>query len=251
MVAVTEKPGSDPGRRGRRGHESRTGQRDRLLQLVREHHGAVDAADLAARMGLHVTTVRFHLDVLCREGTIRRINLNRPGVGRPRTGYLAVEQRVDYRMLAEILATELGETAAERLQRAQHAGRMWARQMTGRAEPGVESDGSTPDALDRAARMTVEIFDQMGFAPELEAGAELETGTEPPTGRQRVIRLHACPIRDLARAHRDVVCGVHLGLLQGLLTMATADRPEASALTAGLEPFVEPELCLVRLADHD
>lgn len=247
---MAEKPGSDPGRRSRRGHESRTGQRNRVLQLVREHDGAVDAADLAARTGLHVTTVRFHLDVLCKEGAIRRINLSRPGVGRPRTGYLAVEQRVDYQMLAEVLALELGETAAERMQRAQHAGRMWARQMAESlpdgAEPGIDDGPSgVSDALDRAARMTVDVFDRMGFAP----------ATEPPTGRQRVIRLHACPIRDLARAHRDVVCGVHLGLLQGLLTTATTaterSTTEAPALTAGLEPFVEPELCLARLTVHE
>ena len=78
--------------------------------MVREHGGAIDAVELASRIKLHVTTVRFHLDALCDEGAIERTRMNRDGVGRPRTGYRAVEERLDYRILAEILAMELGET---------------------------------------------------------------------------------------------------------------------------------------------
>ena len=40
--------------------------------MVREHGGAIDAVELASRMKLHVTTVRFHLDALCDEGAIER-----------------------------------------------------------------------------------------------------------------------------------------------------------------------------------
>ena len=78
--------------------------------MVREHGEAIDAVELASRIGLHVTTVRFHLDALCDEGAIERTRIYRDGVGRPRTGYRAVEERLDYRILAEILAMELGET---------------------------------------------------------------------------------------------------------------------------------------------
>ena len=35
---------------------------ERVLRMVREHDGAIDAVELAAQIGLHVTTVRFHLD---------------------------------------------------------------------------------------------------------------------------------------------------------------------------------------------
>ena len=93
---------------------------------MREHDGAVDAAEIAARMGLHMTTVRFHLDALCSEGTVERTRITRAGVGRPRTGYLAVRERLDYRSLAEILALELGDTADKRRRRAEAAGRRWA-----------------------------------------------------------------------------------------------------------------------------
>ena len=52
--------------------------------------------------------------------------MTRAGVGRPRTGYLAVRERLDYRSLAEILALELGDTADKRRRRAEAAGRRWA-----------------------------------------------------------------------------------------------------------------------------
>jgi hypothetical protein len=56
----------------------------------------------------------------------------------------------------------------------------------------------------------------------------------------------------LARVHPEVSCGVHLGLLQGLLDHAVAagGQPDTQdqGLSARLDPFVEPELCLARLA---
>lgn len=224
--------------------------------MVREHDGAVDAVALASQIGLHVTTVRFHLDTLCDAGVIVRTRLNRPGAGRPRTGYLAVQERLDYRVLAEVLAVELGPTAETRARRAQHAGRKWAARLTASTDAGADgaSDADGDDALDGATRRTTDVFARMGFAPEI-ANTE-ETTTPSPADsastplRERIIRLHACPVRDLARAHPEVVCGVHLGLLQGLLTQpaAVGDRRKTSpAMSAVLEPFVEPELCLARL----
>ena len=216
-------------------------QRDRVLHMVREHDGAVDAVELAAQIGLHVTTVRFHLDALCDEGLIVRTRLGRAGAGRPRTGYRAVEQRLDYRILAEVLSRELGQTAETRARRAQWAGEKWAARLT--ASHGGPADDSDGDPLDRAAAHATELFTRMGFEPEM------ATAAEPlrPSGKRkakprpaRIIALHACPVRDLAKAHPEVGCAVHLGLLRGLL-------PSEPALSAELEPFVEPELCMARL----
>lgn len=229
--------------------------------MVREHGGAIDAVELAAQMKLHVTTVRFHLDALCDEGAIERTRMNRDGVGRPRTGYRAVEERLDYRILAEILAMELGETVQTRARRAQRAGQQWAGRIAdSHGEPVGGQDGSDAaevgDPLDRGAVLATEVFARMGFDPELaaesEPSASLSADSEQVLGRERVIRLHACPVRDLARAHPEVGCGLHLGLLQGLLDHAAASggQPvdEDAALSARLEPFVEPELCIARLA---
>lgn len=244
----------------RRNRLPRNRQRERVLQLVREHDGAIDAVELASQIGLHVTTVRFHLDALCDDGVMVRTRLNRAGAGRPRTGYLAVQEHLDYRVLAEVLAMELGQTVETRARRAQLAGQKWAARMaasegaaTDRA--GGTTDEGTDDALDRAAVRATVAFTGLGFAPELASAAEpttpLSAASESTRARQRLIRLHACPVRDLARARSEVVCGVHLGLLQGLLTQTVAEggrrKTARPAMSAHLEPFVEPELCLARL----
>jgi predicted ArsR family transcriptional regulator len=228
--------------------------------MVREHGDAIDAVELASRMKLHVTTVRFHLDALCDEGAIERTRIYRDGVGRPRTGYRAVEERLDYRILAGILAVELGETVEARARRAQRVGVQWAgRIAVSQDEPVAGQDvtdkAEVGDPLDRGAVLATEVFDRMGFDPELAAESEplasLSADSRQIVGRERVIRLRACPVRDLARAHPEVGCGIHLGLLQGLLDHAAAgggqpDTPD-KGLSARLDPFVEPELCIARL----
>jgi predicted ArsR family transcriptional regulator len=227
-------------------------QRQRILELVREHDGAVDAEELAEQIGLHVTTVRFHLDALCSQGVVERTRIARASVGRPRTGYLAVRDRLDYRGLAEILALELGDTKDQRRRRAEAAGRRWAQRIQAEAthEDVVEQDDSErtrPNATveDRAA-MVASVFARMGFGPELAPPAKSAGDT------QQAIRLHACPIRELARAHPEVGCSLHRGLLQGLLTNATtiddrAKKSPRSALQAELQPFVKPDLCIAKV----
>src|SRR6185312_15869996 len=247
----------------RRDRLPRNRQRERVLQMVREHGEAIDAVELASRIGLHVTTVRFHLDALGDEGAIERTRMNRDGVGRPRTGYRAVEERLDYRILAEILAMELGETTEARARRAQRAGQQWADRIArsqgkAAATEDVTDTEAVDGPLDRGAVLATEVFNRMGFDPELAAESEpmasLSADSKQIVGRERVIRLRGCPVRDLARAHPEVGCAIHLGLLQGLLDHATAaggqpDKPDKGdqGLSARLEPFVEPELCIARL----
>ncbi|MCV7196160.1 transcriptional regulator [Mycobacterium angelicum] len=238
----------------------RNRQRERVLAMVREHDGGIDAVELASQMGLHVTTVRFHLDGLCDEDVIVRTRINRPGRGRPRTGYRAVGARVDYRALAEVLAMELGRTEETRARRAQHAGHKWAARIASPRAIGIDvaedaSHADDVDALDRAAMDTTATFAGMGFAPELAATAEprpssAESGSA--LGAERIIRLHACPVRELARSRPEVVCAIHLGLLQGLVDKSPAGgeggpKSVRPAMTAHLEPLVEPDLCVARL----
>ncbi len=94
--------------------------------------------------------------------------------------------------------------------------------------------------------MVASVFARMGFGPEL------TPATKSAADTQQTIRLHACPIRELARAHPEVGCSLHRGLLQGLLTNATAadgrvKKSPRSALQAELQPFVEPDLCIAKV----
>lgn len=256
---MNDKTDSKAGTR-RRDRLPRNRQRERVLQIVRAHHGAIDAGEVASRIGLHLTTVRFHLDALCDEGAIERTRMHREGVGRPRTGYRAVEECLDYRILAEILAMELGETVEERAQRARRVGMQWAGRIASSQADSVadgDSGQAAPvgDSLDRGAALATKVFERMGFDPELAADSEpvasLSADSKRVVGRERVIRLRRCPVRDLARSHPEVGCGIHLGLLQGLLDHAAADsgKPEArnKGLSTRLDPFVETELCIARL----
>lgn len=234
---------------GRPHRAGRNRQRQRVLELVREHDEPVDAAELAVRLGLHTTTVRFHLDALCGDGVVERTRITRAGVGRPRTGYLAVRERLDYRRLAEILALELGDTVAERRRRAEAVGRRWAERIVGEDPAGQHvPDGAEPKtALEERATMVAKVFDRVGFGPEL-----MPTET---TGNRRTIRLNSCPVRDLARAHPEVACAMHRGMLRGLLANTAAREGDSAAsgplMRAELEPFVEHELCLAQVIAHD
>jgi predicted ArsR family transcriptional regulator len=225
---------NDSNDRPRRGPHNR--QRERVLQLVREYDEAVDAAELGARLGLHVTTVRFHLDALCEQGAAARTRIAPTGVGRPRTGYVAVQGHLDYHSLAEILALELGDTVEKRRRRAERAGRRWAARLAAGSTPDTDPDG----ILDRRAAKTADVFQRMGFGPEV---------TPPEKPGARTILLHDCPVRELAAAHPEVGCALHRGLLAGLLN--DAESSTQSVLQAELEPFVEPELCIARVIAHD
>ena len=233
-------------RSSRRSRSPRVRQRERVLGLVREHDGAIDAIEVAAQLRVHVSTARFHLDALCHDGLVERTRLTRAGVGRPRTGYRSAGG-LNYSVLAGVLAVGLGQTAEARAHRAQRAGREWVRRMPDR--PAVAPSGDVePEAyLELRTRTAVGLFRRLGFAPAL-ADPQGDNASS-----ERVIRLTACPVRSLARSHPESVCGVHLGLLQGLVDdaqpTARRTRPRPS-LSARLEPFVEPDVCIARLLTH-
>jgi predicted ArsR family transcriptional regulator len=203
--------------------------RQRLLELLRASGTPTDAHQLAQTVGLHVTTVRFHLEVLRRAGLLVRSPQPQPRVGRPRTVYAPVSAEADdtatgYQGLAGLLATHLSDTAEGRAARAEQAGLAWAEQLVPTA---LQSEPTVADA----ARQMNELFAEIGFDPEL---------TTVSGGWQ--IALRACPFRAVARAQPEVVCSVHAGLLRGSL-----DRLGVSA-TSRLVPFVQPELCFAQLA---
>ncbi len=77
----------------------------------------------------------------------------------------------------------------------------------------------------------VGVLDQLGFAPE-----------RRKSGGEQQIGLRHCPFLELAETRTNVVCPIHLGLMQGVL--------ESSAAPVGvdrLDAFVEPDLCLAHL----
>ncbi|WP_431955968.1 helix-turn-helix transcriptional regulator [Nocardia lijiangensis] len=200
--------------------------RRRLLAILRGASEPLDAQELARITGQHVTTVRFHLDVLTKESLVRQFQQPPRGRGRPRIGYSAVQRSVGYQELAQVLAEQLGPDPRRRSEAAVAAGRAWGAKL----DAGDHAVESLEDARD----VTMTLLSELGFAPERDPAEDSD---------QVLIRMTACPLRELARTHSEVVCGVHLGLIREVLD-SNGTRGEVNVR---LQPFVEPELCLTRL----
>ena len=213
--------------------------RVRVLEFLRERRAAATAGEVAVEVGLHPNTVRLHLDQLTDAGLVDRARESRRGPGRPRVLFTAVAEASPepgddgYRMLAGILAGELESTSARPGLVAAEAGRAWARTLApapaSSAEPTEPTEPTVPTRAAEASGRLVAALDDLGFAPV------------PPDRAGDPIELHRCPFQQVAAEHPEVVCGVHLGLIQRVLDDL------AAPLHARLEPFVAPGVCHAHL----
>jgi predicted ArsR family transcriptional regulator len=203
-----------------------------VLRVLRSSPDPLSIAAIADVLGVHPNTVRFHLESLIGDGQVEHVELNRKGPGRPPLMFRAVPQMDrggtrHYRLLAEVLAMAL---AAERdpSAKARAAGRAWGRKL----------DSASPTAhpsAEQAIDQLVDMLDDLGFDPERRVA----------DGKQQVGLRH-CPFLELAENRTNVVCPVHLGLMQGALE-AWGGTWGAPVSVDRLEAFVEPDLCLAHL----
>lgn len=198
--------------------------RRRVLKALLESPTPLDAAAVAARVGLHVATARFHLEKLERAALVRR-STRRAGVrGRPQVVFVAgpsAREEGAQRDLNDALATALGQDPDGGRARAIRAGEGWSEHFD--TELSAASADAGSDAL-------LGVLDRLGFDAE-----SVDDGHR--------IALRACPFRDEARRNPDVVCSVHLGLLRGAARSLGHGPDDLS-----LHPFVQPELCTVHLS---
>lgn len=190
--------------------------RRRVLDALVSSRRPLDAAEVGARAGVHVTTARFHLDRLVGDGLADRRPIAEQRRGRPRVLYSPAGPPRDEEardQLIRVLAAALAQD--DRTEAVIRAGRDWAAAFD-------------PPGADDPARGLVGVLDRLGFDPE-----------EERAGGAAAIRLRACPFRDSAREHPEIVCAAHRGLVEELV--------EGTALRASLHPFVEPLLCTVTL----
>ena len=206
--------------------------RAHVLDLLRAAGSPAGVQEIAGRAGLHPNTARFHLDALVDAGLAARAPKERTTPGRPSIAYRAVEGgapagRRRYRLLAEMLTSLIAGVMPKPGQAAAEAGREWGRYLTEQPPPYQRLG-----AGEAVERLTATL-EEVGFAPEAVAG-----------GTRYQLRLRRCPFREVAENHQDVICPLHLGLMQGALAQmrapVTADR---------LEPFAEPSLCIAYLGD--
>lgn len=208
--------------------------RRHLLRILDDSPEPVALDVLSTRVGLHVNTVRDHLNTLQEAGLISRTSVPRTTPGRPRVAFRAVPREArlpdaeGYRFLAGVLVDSVDDPRESPSSTAREAGRKAGRQLAD------DSPGHRPASADNAIEQVVSVFAELGFAPESAAN---EGVTQ--------IRLHDCPFRALAKASTDVVCSVHEGLLMGML-----EAMGSSLSVDELQPFAEPSLCVARLSSR-
>jgi predicted ArsR family transcriptional regulator len=239
--------------------------RRRLYEVVIRQPGPVNRDEAASAAGVGRALAVYHLDKLVESGLLaasyqRPPGRSGPGAGRPAKLYsrsdreFAVtvpprEYELAARLLVQVVADDpsgrsraaLGE-AARRLG-AELGGTFGPAEdghgpaavgaggpgpaAVGAGGPGPaavgaggpgEASGVEPEGGDAAARDVKAVLAQQGY--------------EPVRGSGGVIRLRNCPFHQLAESHRDVVCGMNLALVEGLVTGLGAD---------GWRPVLDPQ----------
>jgi predicted ArsR family transcriptional regulator len=204
--------------------------RRRLYDHVVQQSQPVTRDEAAAALELPRATAAFHLDRLVEEGLLdigyeRRTGRTGPGAGRPaklyRRGECSVsvslpERRYDLagRLLADAMADaersgEQPRAALER--RARQRGRELGADAAATGVPGEQA--------------VLRVLEGQGFEPRVEDG---------------VVTLANCPFHALAQEHTELVCGMNLHLLDGVLESVPGTR-----LVARLQPA--PGRCCVRM----
>jgi predicted ArsR family transcriptional regulator len=203
----------------------------RLLDLLVASPSPVHLDDLVAETGLHGSTVRGHLNVLAGAGFIESGTDHRGRPGRPQAVYRPTAMARGgtagchgYRTLAYVLSAFLHQEAVEPDATGERAGRAWGARLT-RDEPVRRL------SADETVERLREILESIGFAPSVVAGEE------GPGLLERT-----CPFAGVVVEHAPIACGVHRGLVLGIL-----DGIGVSLELAGMTTGIPERACRVRL----
>jgi predicted ArsR family transcriptional regulator len=193
--------------------------RRQLYDYVARARGPVSRDEASAATGISRPTVAFHLDRLADEGLLdvvhRRLGgRSGPGAGRPSKLYLRTPREVEVSLPARRYELA-GELLAAALEEAQASGRS-AREALATTAYAAGHGLGREAAGAAGACDPVPVLEAQGFEPHAD---------EP------VVTLGNCPFHHLAQAHTELVCGMNLHLLEGLV-----DGLGCSAYEAALAP---------------
>ncbi|HKR50136.1 MAG TPA: helix-turn-helix domain-containing protein [Pseudonocardiaceae bacterium] len=206
--------------------------RRRLYDYVVRQPGPMSRDDAASAFELPRTTAAFHLDRLVDEGLLdvvyqRRTGRTGPGAGRPAKLYRRSDQHVAV-SLPQRRYDLAGRLLSGALEHAERSGDSPRASLDQRAYQLGKELGETArrEASDRDTGDTMlRALEEYGFQPRIEGGD---------------VTLANCPFHTLAQEYPELVCGMNLRLLDGLL-----DGLAPIGLTAHLAPT--PQYCCVRL----
>jgi predicted ArsR family transcriptional regulator len=206
--------------------------RRQLYDFVADSPAPVGRDEAAAAAGIGRAIAVYHLDKLVESGLLtasyrRPEGRSGPGAGRPAKFYARSQREFtvtvparEYELAAHLLAQAVA----------------------------ADHSGASRAALRAAARQ----FGEDAAAHHLAAGAgdgDSETdrvaavlrahGFEPRPAADGTVVLHNCPFHRLAAEHRQIVCGMNLALVEGLV---------AGLGASGMRPALDPgpgQCCVV------
>jgi predicted ArsR family transcriptional regulator len=194
--------------------------RRRLYEVVTRQAGPVSRDEAASAAGIGRALAVYHLDKLVESGLLtasyqRPPGRSGPGAGRPAKLYARSDREFavtvpprEYELAARLLVQAVEADPGDRSRAAlAEAARRLGTDL-GSGFRAAEA-GSPPGRPDTAERDVNELLTQQGY--------------EPCHGGDGVIRLRNCPFHQLAEEHRDVVCGMNLALVEGLVAGLGAD----------------------------
>ena len=200
--------------------------RRRLYEVVIRQDGPVGRDEAASAAGVGRALAVYHLDKLVESGLLtasyqRPPGRSGPGAGRPAKLYARSDREFavtvpprEYELAARLLVQAVESDPSDRSRAAlsEAAHRLGAELGSGFRAGAAGEDAAGRDAAgaDLAGRDV--------------AGALAQQGYQPSRGGDGVIRLRNCPFHQLAERHRDVVCGMNLELVEGMVTGLGADR---------------------------
>lgn len=212
--------------------------RRELYRLLADAPGWVTRDEAAAALDLPRSVAAFHLDKLAEAGVAeigfqRLGGRNGPGAGRPSKLYRRVGDEVaasvpdrQYDLAGSLFAAAIAESTATSTPVAEcvrSVARAAGREV-GRAGQAANDGVAAADRLGVIA----DVLGPYGYEPERAADGEIE--------------LANCPFHRLAQEQRDVVCGMNLDFVDGVLAGVGLD----DQLAARLDPA--PGSCCVRIA---
>jgi predicted ArsR family transcriptional regulator len=188
--------------------------RRRLYEYVSEQGLPVSRDEAAAAVGVTRTLAAYHLDKLADAGLLatayqRPPGRGGPGAGRPAKLYQNAGQELTvsvppraYELLAQLLA-----------------------------------EAAESDTTGRVRGTLNQVAHNLGHQVGTEAGANLTAalrgcGYQPYASTEGTLELRNCPFHRLAQQHQELVCGLNLRLIEGVITGSAHPRASA-ALSPG------------------
>lgn len=198
--------------------------RRRLYDYVATQATPVSRDEISSALDIERSLAAYHLDKLVDAGLLttsfaRPAGRGGPGAGRPAKHYrrAATEVNVsvparDYRLVAELLARALQADDGSAVRAAVDA---------------AAADFGRELGADAAGDLTA-VLRRRGYEPYREGA---------------VLRLRNCPFHTVARDHVDLVCGMNLAIMRGLVSAFSDDT--------GVHPVLDPapDRCCVAFVD--